>query len=172
MMPMPLPPRPWYREPWPWILMAAPAASIALGLVLWTLALSTDDGLVANDYYKRGLAINKKIAHVAASAQPELGATVRVAGNGEVRAQVEGMADSTIESTPTIKLRLAQPTRSTRDVVIVLIRDASGDYVGMLDEQSAGRWTVTLESDSWRLPTTTVSGRLTLIRLGALAERS
>ena len=172
MRPTPIPLRPWYREPWPWILMAAPAASIALGLVLWTLAVSTDDGLVANDYYKRGLAINKKLAHVAANAEPELGAIVRVAGNGEVRAQVKGMTDSAIASTPTIKLKLAQPTRSARDLVIVLTRDASGDYVGTLDEQVAGRWTVTLESDRWRLPTTTVSGRLTKIQLGVVADRS
>jgi uncharacterized protein len=173
MRPTPVPLRPWYREPWPWILMAAPAASIALGLVMWTLAVRTDDRLVANDYYKRGLAINKKIAQVAANAEPELGATVRVAGNGEVRAQVKGMTDSAIASTPTIRLKLAQPTRSTRDLVIVLTRDASGDYVGMLDEQAAGRWTVTLESNTWRLPTTTVAGRLTEIQLGVLvAERS
>ena len=172
MRPSPTPPRRWYREPWPWILVAAPAASIAMGVVLWALAVSTDDGLVANDYYKRGLAINKKIAHVAASAEPKLAATVRVAGDGEVRAEVKGMTDSAIASTPTIKLKLAQPARSTRDLVIVLTRDAGGEYVGRLDQQEAGRWTVTLESDAWRLPTTTVAGRLTEIRLGVPAGRS
>ena len=83
--------RPWYREPWPWLLIAAPAASIVMGLVLWALAVSTDDGLVANDYYKRGLAINQKLKHVPAIAEPRLGATLRVAGNGEVSVRLEGL---------------------------------------------------------------------------------
>ena len=97
---------------------------------------------------------------------------MRVADDGEVRVQMKGMTDSATAATPTIRLKLAQPTRSTRDLVIVLTRDAGGDYVGRLDEQAAGRWTVTLESDRWRLPTTTVSGRLTKIQLGVVAERS
>lgn len=162
--------KPWYREPWPWLLMAAPAASVAMGLVLWTLAVSTDDGPVAGDYDKRGLAIQEKREHVPANAERSLGATVRVAGNGEVRARVEGLTNPTLAS-PTIRLKLAQPTRSAPELVIVLIRDADGDYVGTLDEQTAGRWTVTLESDAWRLPTTTVLGRLTEIRFGVTAER-
>lgn len=168
----PTPLRPWYREPWPWLLMAAPVASIAMGLVVWTLAVSTDDGLLADDYDKRGLAINEKLKHVPANAEGRLGATVRVARSGEVRARVTGMTDPATESTPTIRLKLAQPTRSAPDLIIVLTRDASGDYVGTLDEQTAGQWTVTLESDTWRLPTTTVLGRLTEIQFGVVAERS
>lgn len=165
--------RPWYREPWPWLLMAAPVASIAMGIVLWTLAVSTDDGMVAgDDYDKRGLAINEKLKHVPANAEPRLGATVRVAGNGEVRARVEGMTNPATDATPTIRLKLAQPTRSPPDLIIVLTRDASGDYVGTLDEQTAGQWTVTLGSDTWRLPTTTVLGRLTEIQFGVVAEHS
>ena len=39
--------RPWYREPWPWILMAAPAAAIVGCAVTIWLAMATADGLVA-----------------------------------------------------------------------------------------------------------------------------
>ena len=53
--------RPWYREPWPWILMAGPAAVIVAGAVTIWLAVSSSDGLVADDYYKRGLAIDQEI---------------------------------------------------------------------------------------------------------------
>lgn len=168
----PTPPRAWHREPWPWLLMAVPAASIVTGLVLLALAVSTDDGLVANDYYKRGLTINEKLKHVPANVERRLGATVRVAGNGEVRVRVGGVTSPTAESTPTIRLTLAQPARSAPDRVIVLTREASGDYVGVLDEQTMGRWTLTLETDTWRLPTTTGLGRLTEIRFGVLAAGS
>src|SRR4051812_6696391 len=53
---------PWYREPWPWLLMAGPAAVlVAGGFTIW-IAFSTSDGLVVQDYYKQGLAVNKVLA--------------------------------------------------------------------------------------------------------------
>jgi hypothetical protein len=41
--------RPWYREPWPWVLIAIPALTIiACGITLW-LALVNPDYLVVDD---------------------------------------------------------------------------------------------------------------------------
>ena len=53
--------KPWYGEPWPWILMAGPAAVIVAGAVTIWLAVATSDGLVADDYYSRGLAISQEL---------------------------------------------------------------------------------------------------------------
>lgn len=39
-------PRPWYREPWPWILIAIPALAVVGGAVTLWLALSHPDALV------------------------------------------------------------------------------------------------------------------------------
>ena len=54
--------RSWYREPWPWLLMAGPGTVVLAGIVTTWLAITSDDGLVAGDYYKRGIAINKTLA--------------------------------------------------------------------------------------------------------------
>lgn len=46
--------RPWYREPWPWVLIAIPALTIAAcGLTLW-LAISHPDPVVvdADEYHR------------------------------------------------------------------------------------------------------------------------
>jgi len=41
--------RPWYREPWPWVLIAIPALTvIACAITLW-LALTHPDYLVVED---------------------------------------------------------------------------------------------------------------------------
>jgi hypothetical protein len=53
--------KPWYREPWPWILMAGPAIVIVAGAFTMTLAFTMKDELVATDYYKRGIEINKTL---------------------------------------------------------------------------------------------------------------
>jgi uncharacterized protein len=39
----------WYREPWPWLLMAGPAIVVVAGLYTAYLAVTTNDALVAGD---------------------------------------------------------------------------------------------------------------------------
>jgi hypothetical protein len=51
--------QPWYREPWPWILMTGPAAVVVAGFVTAYLAVTHNDALVVDNYYKEGLAINR-----------------------------------------------------------------------------------------------------------------
>jgi len=42
--------KPWYREPWPWILMSGPAAVLVAGGFTAWLAFSSADGLVVDDF--------------------------------------------------------------------------------------------------------------------------
>jgi len=52
---------PWYREPWPWLLMSGPALVIAAGSVTMVFAFSGRDALVADDYYRQGIGINRTL---------------------------------------------------------------------------------------------------------------
>ena len=52
--------RPWYRHLWPWLLIAPPLAAVLGGAATLWLAIASDDGLVAKDYYKQGLAVSKQ----------------------------------------------------------------------------------------------------------------
>lgn len=40
--------RPWYREPWPWVAIAIPAAAVIMGVITLYLALSNPDHLVVD----------------------------------------------------------------------------------------------------------------------------
>jgi hypothetical protein len=51
-------PQPWYREPWPWIIMAGPAAVVVAGVITAWIAFANADVLVVKDYYKYGIEIN------------------------------------------------------------------------------------------------------------------
>ena len=55
---------PWYRQRWPWLLMAGPALVVVASLYSGWLAVTSDDGVVADDYYKRGLSINRRLERV------------------------------------------------------------------------------------------------------------
>ncbi|OZI60744.1 hypothetical protein [Bordetella genomosp. 11] len=54
------PPRPWYREPWPWILMAGPAAVLA-GCVftIYLAATRYTDPPITEGVTREGLVVRK-----------------------------------------------------------------------------------------------------------------
>lgn len=54
--------RPWYREPWPWILMAGPAAAIIGCIITIVLAVQNySDQNIDDGGVKRGLAVTKQV---------------------------------------------------------------------------------------------------------------
>ena len=47
----------WYRMPLVWMLILIPGSAVIMGVVMIWLAISNEDGLVADDYYKQGKTI-------------------------------------------------------------------------------------------------------------------
>jgi hypothetical protein len=137
---------PWYREPWPWILMAGPAAVLVAGAATIWIAFSTADGLVADDYYKRGLAINQVLAREDNARR--LGVRARIeAGHGRLRVALAGAAPEAIFA------QLAHATRAGLDQRLRLARAAPGVYEAELPPLAAGRWRIVLEDPrrEWRV---------------------
>lgn len=139
---------PWYREPWPWIVMAIPGTSVLLGIALVLIAVNNQDGLVAEDYYKRGLAINRVLERERHAAEMGLSAQV-LFGDRQVRVFLEGEQTGTSG----LKLRLVHPTRADKDVAVALTPIAAGWYEGALDRPYETRWQVQLDDaeHKWRL---------------------
>lgn len=52
----------WYRQFWPWFLIALPASVVVASIYTVGLAFRSADTLIEDDYYKEGLAINQSIA--------------------------------------------------------------------------------------------------------------
>ena len=155
--------KPWYRDRWPWLLIAGPAIVVVAGFATAWLAWSTDDGVVADDYYKRGLVINKQLERSGRGEALGLGAVLDVGSDGAVALSLSGGA-----ATPaTLRLRLTNATRAGMDRTATLGRGADGTYTGHIDPPPPGRWLVSVETDAWRLPTVEVGGQVTEIRLGA-----
>jgi hypothetical protein len=48
-------PRPWYKEPWPWVIISIPAAAVIMGFVTLYLALANPDHLVVKDEEYRAI---------------------------------------------------------------------------------------------------------------------
>ena len=140
--------RPWHREPWPWMLMAGPAAVMVAGTITAALAVLGADGLVADDYYKQGVAINRTLARENRARVLALHGALTF-GDARVLATLE--ADGRLPDR--IALRLAHATRASADRTAVLARDASGRYSAPLAGVPPGRWSVILETADWRVAT-------------------
>lgn len=142
----------WYREPWPWILMVAPAAAVLAGAVTIGLALHSFDGLVAEDYYKQGLAVNQRLARVQTATALGVSGTLAIdapsGGAINVRLHAErGALPATLD------LTLSHPTRAGLDQRIRLVGAGGGRYAGRAAALAPGRWHVIVEDPDqhWRI---------------------
>ncbi len=144
------PATPWYRQPWPWLLMAPPLVAVVAGFATLWIAVSSDDGLVADDYYKRGLAINRTLERVEFARTLELQAEVAVEGGD---AAVAMSAREGVSLPQRLRLTLVHPTRAGLDRVVELGRESEGRYRGAVGEIPAGRWNLLLEDEEklWRM---------------------
>src|SRR5450631_405958 len=131
---------PWYRQRWPWILMAGPGIVVVASLYSGWLALTTDDGLVADDYYKRGLSINRQLERVDRAAMLQLGATLDVSPDGEIRVALESPSTDPQAMPAVVRVLITHPTRAGRDQNAELVRGADGRYAGRTVPVSPERW--------------------------------
>jgi uncharacterized protein len=142
-------PRPWYREPWPWLLMSLPLVAVIAGFITLSLAIHTEDGFVASDYDKEGLAINRQLQREQKAAQLGLRAEGEVDGSNRMRMHLSGKG----VLPAALYLRLVHPTRSGMDQTLELRAAPDGWYEGHLQALQPAHWRLTLEDagHTWRL---------------------
>lgn len=139
--------RPWYREPWVWFLISGPAIAILGSFAALGIAIATDDGVVADDYYKRGLEVNQVLGREARARELRLAATASISGAG-VTVALRG----TNQVFPDLRLRLVHPTRSGLDQTVTL-RASGGHYEGQAVRLNGETRLLVLEDagSTWRL---------------------
>ena len=142
-------PRSWYRERWPWFLMAGPVAVVIGSAVTIWLAIASNDGLVADDYYKRGLAINQTLSRERLAAAADYRAQVTFSPRFDrMRIILSGSA-----LPAALAVHFAHPTRAGMDQRARLPAIAPGIYEGSLPMPQAGSWRLIVQDEAatWRL---------------------
>ncbi len=142
--------QPWYKERWPWFLMAGPAIVIVAGFITLWLAVESNDGLVTDDYYKQGLAVNQRMHRDQQAASLGLHGDLMRA---DLNVRLMLSADSASKVPEAIVLKLAHPTRSGQDQAVQMHAEGPGFYSGKLSADISGRWLVSIEDPEgqWRL---------------------
>lgn len=143
---------PWYRQFWPWFLIALPAVAIfASAMLIWKSTEYPVD-LVNDDYYKDGLAINRTLDKDHFARQLGLSAAVHVdPDSGEITATVH--SDKPMPPAA-LELELVHPMIPAKDHSVMLAAMGHGRFVGRTS--TAGhRWYLRLrgavDGRQWQL---------------------
>jgi hypothetical protein len=141
---------PWHREPFVWLLIAIPLTAVIVGFVGLGLAISTDDGLVEDDYYRQGKQINRVLVRDRAATARGLESTVELdAARQELRIRLTAHAPATLPDQ--IELKFLHATRGGLDRIFIAPRHANGIYRTPLPVLAPGRWNLQLAAQDWRL---------------------
>ena len=141
--------KPWYKQFWPWALMVMPATAVVAGLYTYSLAASGSSGLVVDDYYKAGKAINRSMEKSQKAAALGLHANLAV-NDSAVRILLDHVA---VQPEQTLTLSLYHATIPGRDQTVTLTHSGAGLWSGQIQPLSAGKWFAHLlpVDQSWRL---------------------
>jgi len=141
---------PWYRQFHVWLLIFFPALSVAGGLATVWIAVSTDDGLVVDDYYRQGLEINQVLERDRTAVEHALAAQLQfLDGHGRLRIRLKAAAG--FEAPERLSVRFLHRTRSGLDRSLILEAAAPMVYEGTAPDLAPGNWDVLLEDADWRL---------------------
>jgi len=146
-----VPGAPWYRQFWPWFLLAVPGVAVVGGVATLVVAIRHADSVVRDDWYTSGLGINIDLARDRAAADLGLVAQVRLDAGGQ-EIQVRFAAGGDVPDR-TLHLELHHPTQASRDRLLELVRDGTGAFRAAARGDLAGRWHATLapRAGAWRL---------------------
>ena len=147
---------PWWKQRWPWLLMAGPAIVIVAGSYTGYLAFTRQDALVVGDYYKQGKAINQDLRRDRVASSLGLSLSIGYdATQGLLAGQLHrdgegGGGDNNIKQ---LYLRLSHATLPDKDIRLVVQPDGFGRFQINLPMLERSRWVVLVEGDKrdWRL---------------------
>ena len=144
---------PWWRQRWPWLLMAGPALVVVAGTYTGWLAFSQQDALVVGDYYKQGKAINQDLRRDRLASS--LGLSVSLgydATQGLLAGQLRRNSDDH-GRTERLFVHLSHATLPEKDIRLVVQPDEFGMFQINLPMLERSRWVVLVEGEKrdWRL---------------------
>lgn len=142
-------PRPWYRHRWPWLLMVMPFTAMILGFLLLYFAITTNDGLVVDDYYRQGRAIDQTIARSVAATELGLAADVSVRAEN---LSIVLNANEGVEVPAELIVTVIHPTQAGFDQNLRMSL-VNGEYSAPIKPLTVGRWQLQIEDPErvWRL---------------------
>lgn len=141
--------QPWYKQFWPWFLIAIPLSSVIVGSQVIRLATDGTNSLVVDDYYKEGKSINARLDKIEAAQALGIETKLNILpGNIELE-----FLNGAPESGEALKLDFFHVTLEAKDFSVLLTRDASGIYRNNEEYPIQGKWRLRLTplDERWKV---------------------
>jgi len=113
--------KPWYRQFWPWFIMALPATAVVACFYTIYLILHHPLSMVEKNYYEEGLTINKNMAEVKLA--KTLGLQARIQLQEDHRFQISLTATEAFLLPDTLTLQFDHPVNDSKDLAVTLLKD-------------------------------------------------
>ena len=154
----------WSREPWPWLLASGPFLVVIASFVSAWFAVKSSDGLVSEDYYREGLAVQETLSRSEKATSLGLIAHLRITSdslNVALTTKAKGFA-----LPAALRVTVSHPTRAGLDQTVLIPLVGTG-YSSKFRLPAAGHWLSMVEDDqkAWRVLGSVVlpvSGEITL----------
>lgn len=138
----------WYKQFWPWFLIILPMCAVIASFATLKIAMDNSDSLVAEEYYKKGKAINMDLSKIQYARQIGMQFLVSVKDGAITLEQHGGPAYDAALNT-----NFYHPTLAERDFAGMVTQDAAKLYRITPSQPISGFWEVRIESfdGKWRL---------------------
>lgn len=142
---------PWFKQVWPWIIIAIPLLTIIAGIITYQIAANHPVSMVQDDYFKSGLAINQVLERQTKAKALNISASIKF--NPESRLLL-------VKLSPPIKARqllltFSHPTQKKYDTQIILEQLADDEFAAEAPNLTQTNWHIQLvnNTDGWLLKT-------------------
>ena len=141
--------KPWYKQFWPWFLIAIPLSSVIVSSQVIRLSYDGTNSLVVDEYYKEGRAINSRLDKVENAIALNINTMLDVQPGAIALEFISGAP----ESGEALVLDFFHVTQEFKDFSVMLTRDASGIYRNNQDHPIQGKWRLRLHpvDESWKV---------------------
>ncbi len=139
---------PW-RLPMVWLIVGIPAVAVIVGVIVLALSIVSYDGLVVDDYYKKGMGINQSIERTARAKDLGIEASIEFTDNTLVKVQITSSPEYSPPESLDVSFRHA--TRSGSDQTISAHRYFDQIYHLHLPPLLPGKWNIEIAADGWRV---------------------
>ena len=146
-------PKPWYKHPWAWFVIALPASVVVASISTYFIAMKGLDPVITKDYYKEGLAVNTDLTLEKNAINLGLHAQVSI-DNQTVTVKLAAKDAATLSAMrgSPIQFELENLSFQAANVNSLLMPVGVGEWRGQLEGKvSQATWSGRLIGPNWRI---------------------